>query len=90
MTAVIESPLQVFEMMERLGIEASAAILPRLSLRYATAFRRCRDCQSKECCQDWLDCAPTAIDFAPLFCTNAEILFELQNDCPELRRVNPQ
>ena len=87
MTAVNECPLQVFAMMERLGIEPSAAILPRLSLRYATAFRRCKACQSKECCRDWLHCAPTTIDFAPFFCTNAEILFELQNDYLEARLV---
>jgi hypothetical protein len=31
-----EYPVQIYEMMARLGIELSAAVLPRLSLRYAT------------------------------------------------------
>jgi hypothetical protein len=40
MTAVAhEHPVHIYEMMARLGIEAEAGVLPRLSLRYATAFR---------------------------------------------------
>ena len=85
-----EYPVQIYEMMARLGIEPSAAVLTRLSLRYATAFRRCVACQSKKVCQDWLDYAPAMVNFAPFFCSNAEILFELQHDCPGPRRVNWQ
>ena len=83
-----EYPVQIYEMMARLGIEPSAAVLPRLSLRYAAAFQRCVACRSRKVCQDWLDYAPAMVNFAPPFCRNAEILFELQNDYPGPRRVN--
>jgi hypothetical protein len=83
-----EYSMYIFEMMPRLGIEPGAGVLPRLSLRYATAIHRCEDCQSKKACQDWLDYAPAMINFAPDFCVNADILFELQYDQPWSRRVN--
>jgi len=37
-------PIQVYEMMTRLGIEPSGSVLPQFSLRYATAFHRCEAC----------------------------------------------
>jgi len=85
---VSEYSTHIYEMMARLGIEPSAGVLPQLSLRYATALRRCENCRSKKACQDWLDYAPAMINFAPDFCRNAEILFELQCDQPWSRRVN--
>ena len=89
MTAVApEYPVHIYEMMARLGIEPSAGVLPRLSLRYAAAFQRCNACRSKRACEDWLDYAPTMVNFAPCFCMNADILFELQYDQPGPRRVN--
>ena len=74
--------VQIYEMMTRLGIEPAAGELPRLSLRVATACRQCEGCRSKKACQDWLDCAPAGVNFAPWFCVNADILFELQCDQP--------
>jgi Family of unknown function (DUF6455) len=75
-----EYSLHIYEMMARLGIEPGAGVLPRLSLRYATALHRCEECRSKRACQDWLEYAPTMVNFAPDFCANADILFELQCD----------
>lgn len=79
MTALAhEHPLQIYEMMARLGIEPAAGVSRRLSWQYATALQRCEACRSKKACQDWLDYAPAGVNFAPWFCENAEILFELQ------------
>ncbi len=83
-----EYSMHVYEMMARLGIEPGGGALPRLSIRYATALRRCEKCRSKTSCRDWLDCAPAMMNFAPDFCVNADILFELQYDQPGPRRVN--
>jgi hypothetical protein len=89
MTAqVAEYSTHIYEMMTRLGIEPGAGVLPQLSLRYATAARRCEKCRSKKACQGWLDYAPAMVNFAPDFCMNADILFELQYDQPWSRRVN--
>jgi hypothetical protein len=74
----------VYEMMTRLGIEPNGSILPRLSLRYATAFHRCEACPFKQACRDWLDHAPALVSLAPHFCPDADILFELQFDQPGL------
>ena len=82
-----ESPVHIYAMMARLGIEPDAGVLPRFSLRHATAFRRCEHCRSKKACQNWLDYAPALVNFAPDFCVNADILFELQCDQPGLRLV---
>jgi hypothetical protein len=89
MTAPLtEYSTHIYEMMARLGIEPGGGVLPQLSLRYATALRRCENCRSKKACQDWLDYAPAMINFAPDFCMNADILFELQYHQPWSRRVN--
>ena len=85
---VSEYSTHIYEMMARLGIEPGAGVLPQLSLRYATALHRCENCRSKKACQDWLDYAPEMVNFAPDFCVNADILFELQYDQPCSRRVN--
>ena len=78
--SIREYSTDIYEMMARLGIEPGAGVLPRLSLRYATAMRRCEYCQSKKACRDWLDYAPAMVNFAPEFCRNADILFDLQYD----------
>jgi hypothetical protein len=70
------------EMMERLGIEPGAGVVPRLSLSYAIALHRCEACPSKQACRNWLDGMPTSVAFAPCFCPNADIFFELQVDQP--------
>ncbi len=77
----------VYEMMARLGIELGGAVLPSVGLRYGTAFQRCQACPSKEACRAWLDHAPAAVTFAPWFCVNAEILFELRCDQPGPRFI---
>jgi hypothetical protein len=79
---------RICEMMTRLGIEPGAGVLPQLSLRYAMAVRRCENCRSKKACQDWLDYAPAMVNFAPEFCMNADILFDLQYDHAGPRRTN--
>jgi len=73
-------PPCIYEMMERLGIEVGGGILPRHSLTYATAFHRCAQCQTPDTCREWLKSAPEALNFAPKFCPNGDILFELQFD----------
>lgn len=83
-----ESSRHIYEMMARLGIEPGAGVLPRLSLQYATAFQRCKTCRGKEACQNWLDHAPAAVNFAPRFCMNADILFELLCDQPGPRPLD--
>ncbi len=70
------------EMMERLGIEPGGGMAPHLGLSYATALRRCGACPFKEACRDWLDSMPKSVAFAPRFCPNADIFFELQVDQP--------
>jgi Family of unknown function (DUF6455) len=85
---VLEYSMQVYEMMGRLGIEPGAGVLPQLSLRYATAVRRCENCRSKKACRDWLDYAPAMINFAPDFCSDADVLFELQCDQVGPRPIN--
>ena len=67
-------------MMERLGIEPGGGVLPHCSLSYATAFHRCDACPSKCDCRKWLDGMPDLVSFAPPFCPNADIFFELQVD----------
>jgi hypothetical protein len=69
-------------MMEHLGVEPAGGVLPRWSLSYATALHRCQACPSKEACQEWLDSMPMSVSFAPQFCPNADILFELQVEQP--------
>jgi len=83
-----EYAAHVYQMMVRLGLEPAAGVLPGLGLRYATALRRCEKCRSKKACQDWLKYAPAMVNFAPDFCMNADLLFELQYDQPGPRRVH--
>ena len=70
------------EMMEHLGIEPGGGTISRLGLSYAAAFHRCEACPSKQACRDWLDRMPAPAAFAPRFCPNADIFFELLVDEP--------
>jgi hypothetical protein len=83
-----ETEYSVYEMMARLGVAPAAGAWPHMSLRYATALRRCENCQSKKACRAWLDYAPAMVNFAPDFCRNADILFDLQYDQMGPRRIN--
>jgi Family of unknown function (DUF6455) len=71
------------EMMQRLGIDPASGVLPHFSLSYMTALHRCQACSAKESCRHWLDSTPMSTSFAPQFCPNADILFELQIDKPD-------
>ncbi len=74
--------------MECLGIEPGGGVLPRLSLLYTTALRRCESCPSTKACREWLGRAPMTARFPPSFCPNSDILLELQfisANCPEKR-----
>jgi len=73
-------PINLYKMMERLGVDPGRGVIPQLSLRYATALHRCEACQFKDACRDWLDQAPSKVTLAPHFCPDADILFELQFD----------
>jgi len=75
-------PIYMCEMMQRLGIEPGGGVVPSLSLSYATALRCCEACPSKQVCRDWLDGMLASVAFAPRFCPNADIFFELQVDQP--------
>jgi len=73
--------------MECLGIEPGGGVLPRLSLLYTTALRRCQSCPSTKACREWLGRAPM-IASPPSFCPNSDILLELQfisANCPKKR-----
>jgi Family of unknown function (DUF6455) len=85
---MLEYSLPIYQMMARLGIDPAAGAVPQLSLRYAAALERCEACRSKKTCQDWLECAPPMVNFAPDFCINADILFDLQYDQVGPRRIN--
>jgi len=80
-------PLYLVDLMQRLGIEPGEGVVARLSLSYATAVRRCEACTAKQKCRDWLDSAPQSVPFAPRFCPNSDILFELQVDRPSLHHA---
>ena len=74
--------IYMFEMMERVGIDPSVRVVPRLSLSCLTAFHRCRGCPSKQTCRAWLENTHTPVTFAPRFCPNTDIFFEWQVDYP--------
>jgi hypothetical protein len=74
LASVKKDPVYLWEMTD-------IGILPRWSLSYyATALHRCRSCPSKQACQQWLDATPAPAAFAPRFCPDVDILFELQVD----------
>jgi len=80
-------PLYIVELMKRLGIDPSEGVVARLGLSYATAFHRCETCPAKQECRDWLGGAPQSVAFAPRFCPNADIMFELQVNQPCVHRA---
>lgn len=84
------TPVCIYEMMERLGIELGGGILPRQSATYAAARHRCEQCKTPDACREWLKTAPEALMFAPKFCPNGDILFELQFDQPGSRSLEVQ
>lgn len=80
-------PPYIREMMLRLGIDPAGGVLPHFSLSYMTALHRCQACAATEVCRHWLDSTPMSVSFAPRFCPNADIFFELQFDRPGAARA---
>jgi Family of unknown function (DUF6455) len=83
MTEKSREPTYLKEMMQLLGIDPASGVLPQFSLSYMTALHRCESCRAKAACRHWLDSTPMSVRFAPQFCPNADILFELQIDKPD-------
>jgi Family of unknown function (DUF6455) len=75
-------PTLMREMMERLGIDPGAGVVPHGSLSYLTALHRCEQCSCKQLCHAWLAKQTAAVALPPSFCPNADILFEMQVDQP--------
>lgn len=74
--------LPIYEMMDRLGIEPTGGVIPRLSLSYATAFRRCSACPCKQTCREWLNAVEGSVLCPPPYCPNSDIFLELQITSP--------
>ncbi|MDP2297377.1 MAG: DUF6455 family protein [Pseudolabrys sp.] len=70
----------LLEMMARLGVDPAGGVVAHSGLTYLTALHRCQSCPSKQECRDWLDSMPMSMSFAPRFCPNGDLLFELEVD----------
>jgi hypothetical protein len=69
--------VQLFEMMDTLGMEPAGAPVPRFGHMLASAFHTCKSCQSTEQCREWLAAAAASkSNAAPAFCLNNELLAE--------------
>ena len=75
-------PINVFEMMERLGIEGGGGVLPGLGLAYASALRTCHQCERGEACHEWLKVMSTMLRSPPKFCPNADLFCQLTFEQP--------
>lgn len=80
MAAPEPKPTYLREMMERLGVDPAGGVVGHSGLTYLTALHRCQSCPSKQDCRAWLDSAPMSMAFAPRFCPNGDLLFELRHD----------
>jgi len=69
-------------MMKRVGVDPAGGVVAHSGLTYLTALHRCQSCPSKQDCRAWLDSVPMSMSFAPRFCPNGDLLFELQVDQP--------
>ena len=72
-------PTYLREMMDRLGVDPAGGVIAHSSLTYLTALHRCQACPSQRDCRAWLDSAPMSMAFAPRFCPNGDLLFELRH-----------
>jgi hypothetical protein len=68
--------LEVYKMLERLGIELGAGVIPRYGLMYVSAIRNCRSCDAVPACAAWLGVAAST-SVAPDFCPSRDIFLEL-------------
>lgn len=82
MTSQRDDRFYLPEMMKRLGIDPAVRVIAQSELTMLTAVHQCRDCRSKSECRAWLDEAPMSFAFAPGFCANRDLLFELQFNQP--------
>ena len=82
MQAPDQKPTYLREMMERLDIDPAGGVVAHSGLTYLTALHRCQSCPSKPECRAWLDSVPMSMAFAPRFCPNGDLLFELRHDQP--------
>jgi hypothetical protein len=80
--ATQSQPTHITEMMERLGLDPGAGAIPRLSLAHITAFHRCQACPLEARCAAWLAGHRRPLKFAPSFCPNNDILFEMKFNDP--------
>ena len=80
MTGNPRHPPYLFEMMQGLGIDPARHSIAQSELTFLTALHQCQGCQSKEQCRAFLDRAPMSFAFAPAFCPNKDLLFEMQFD----------
>jgi hypothetical protein len=77
-----KKPTHMREMLERLGVDPATGVLAHCELTFMTALHRCQNCPSKAACRAWLDSMPMSVAFAPKFCPNSDLFFELQFDQP--------
>jgi len=77
--------LEVYKMLERLGLELGAGVVPRYGLMYMAAIRTCRTCGSARACAAWVG-SDAALCIAPDFCPNADIFTELVMEEPTVVR----
>ena len=68
--------LQVYKMLERLGIELGAGVIPRYGLMDISAVENCRSCGAASACTEWLGAASSSA-VAPDFCPNHDILLKV-------------
>lgn len=71
--------LNVYRMMERLGIDAAGGVVDQYSLAFCCAARACEGCGDVDACRAWLAAGETPRG-APAFCPNKDLLFELSCD----------
>ena len=83
-----DHPTNVYEMMERLGLERGGGAIARLGLSYAAAVRVCHQCEWSDACHDWLEVASSTLRAPPKFCPNADLLCELVFDQPCVWRTD--
>src|SRR6516165_5906192 len=69
----------MFEMMDRLGLDTETFAHRRLGLDLSAAVRICQFCIADNVCHDWLARAVKPVANAPAFCLNA-IVFEQARD----------
>ena len=60
----------MFEMMDRLGIDAAA--FARFDADFNSAHRACQLCPADDVCHEWLMRGSKSLKRAPAFCPNAE------------------